>query len=112
VVEKVVPYNNLLTVTDADNNTTTYGYDARNLRTSEQYPDAAPNTRTYTYDGANRLSSRLDGRNLRGQRSTLDKMRFKQADANGNTMTYGYDDQNRRISTTIAAGETSTTTFV
>jgi YD repeat-containing protein len=39
-------------------------------------------------------------------------MRFKQADANGNTMTYGYDDQNRRISTTIAAGETSTTTFV
>jgi YD repeat-containing protein len=27
-------------------------------------------------------------------------------------MTYGYDDQNRRISTTNAAGETSTTTFV
>jgi YD repeat-containing protein len=32
-------------------------------------------------------------------------------DANGNTMTYGYDDQNRRISTTNAAGKTSTTTF-
>jgi YD repeat-containing protein len=47
----------------------------------------------------------------RGQLSTLDMMRFKQTDANGNTMTYGYDDQNRRISTTNAAGKTSTTTF-
>jgi YD repeat-containing protein len=73
VVEGVVLYNNLLTVTDAENNTTTYGYDARNLRTSEQYPDAAPNTRTYTYDGANRLSSRLDqaGGGVRGVNSPL-----------------------------------------
>jgi YD repeat-containing protein len=39
-------------------------------------------------------------------------MRFKQTDADGNTITYGYDDQNRRISTTNAAGGTSTTTFV
>jgi YD repeat-containing protein len=39
-------------------------------------------------------------------------MRFKQADANDNIMAYRYDDQNRRISTTSAAGETSTTTFV
>jgi YD repeat-containing protein len=51
-------------------------------------------------------------RNSRGQLSTLDKMRYERTDANGNTMTYGYDDQNRRISTTNAAGETSTTTFV
>jgi YD repeat-containing protein len=38
-------------------------------------------------------------------------MRFKQTDASGNTMNSGCDDQNRRISTTNAAGETSTTTF-
>ena len=64
------PHSNLLFIIDAQNATTAYLYDPRNLLVSETYPPGqatpqSPNTppldrRTYTYDAARRLATRTD----------------------------------------------------
>jgi len=57
--------------------TTTYGYDAANRRTSETYPDdvGGLNVRFFTYDDVDNVASRTD--------------------QNGDTTYYAYDDLHR-----------------
>lgn len=64
---------------EATTNTTTYGYDRRNLRTSED--QLGPAFTSYTYDGAGNMDSVTDP---------------------GGTTTYGFDEINRPV--TVAVG--------
>ncbi len=69
---------NVIETTDANNHTTTYQYDKRNLRILQTHPDNK--TIQWAYDSAGNLSS--------------------ETNENGVATSYGYDKQNRRVSMT------------
>ena len=77
------PNGNLASRSDSFGNTTTYVYDRRNLRLSEDLPGTAFNG--YTYDAAGNLATLTDA---------------------GGTVSYGYDNINRVTSVTQPGGAT------
>ncbi len=90
------------TITDAQNNVTTYGYDTRGNRTSVK--DALNNQTTFTYDAGDRLTKITYpdttfvsfAYDSRGRRTSV-------TDQNGKVTSYAYDDADRLTSVTDAA---------
>ena len=90
------------TITDAQNNVTTYAYDAKGNRTS--VTDALNHTTTFAYDAMSRLTSitypdtttSSFTYDIRGRRTSV-------TDQNGKTTSYAYDDADRLTSVTDAA---------
>jgi RHS repeat-associated protein len=123
--------DNLLSVKDANSNTTTLGYDALNRLEQVTEPEGSARTR-YAYDALGRLASVTDPRSLvtRYANNWLDLPEkitspdtgvtdktydaagnvLTSRDARGQTTTYVYDDLNRRVRATHADG--SVITFV
>ena len=89
-------------ITDAQQNVTSYQYDAHGNRTS--VTDAMGNVTTFGYDSGDRLilitypdkTTASFGYDYRGRRTSS-------TDQNGHTTTYSYDDADRLIATTDAA---------
>jgi RHS repeat-associated protein len=92
-------------ITDAQNNTTSYTYDARGNRTSVIDPiNGSTHPTSFTFDIMNRLTgitypdgtSASFGYDYRGRRTSA-------TDQNGKTSTYAYDDADRLLSVTDPA---------
>jgi YD repeat-containing protein len=97
-------------ITDAQNNTTSYQYDARGDRTAVIDPiNGTSHPTTFTYDLMNQLtgitypdgSSVSFGCDSRGRRTSV-------TDQNGKITTYAYDDADRLISVTDPANNLTT----
>jgi YD repeat-containing protein len=85
---------NIKSVIDGNNQTTTYTYDARNLKATST--DAKGNITTYGYDGAGNMTS----------------MNISNSTTPGAaSITYGYDALNRRNKIIDAIGGETTTTY-
>jgi RHS repeat-associated protein len=123
--------NNTISVTDANGNAMTYGYDDLNRWTSTTnaagetstttFDDAGNvltstnprgNVTTYTYDLRNRVTQVADSLGVISQ-TTFDNAgrRLTQTDGNGNTVSFTYDNAGRVTATTDALGNSSATTF-
>jgi RHS repeat-associated protein len=82
--------DHLLTVTDPDGHTTSYGYDRVGNLTSRT--DANNHTTTYTYDAVDRLSSVIDALNkTTSYAHDASGNLTSRTDANNHTTTYAYD---------------------
>jgi RHS repeat-associated protein len=101
------PTGLIQSIADAQNNTTTYAYDARGNRTSVIDPiNGSSHPTTFTYDLMNRLTgiaypdttTASFGYDGRGRRITA-------TDQNNKTTHYAYDDADRLVSVTDAAGD-------
>ena len=99
----------IASITDAQQNTTTYQYDVRGNRTAVIDPiNSASHPTTFSYDVMNRLtgitypdgSSVSFGYDYRGRRTSV-------TDQNNRTTTYGYDDADRLTSVTDSASHTT-----
>jgi RHS repeat-associated protein len=97
----------IATITDAQSNVTTYGYDSPGNRTS--VTDANNKQTTFTYDAMSRLTkitypdntTTQFGYDIRGRRTSV-------TDQNSKTTTYAYDDADRLTSVTDAANNVTT----
>ena len=99
------PTGLIQSITDAQNNTTSYAYDARGNRTSVIDPiNGSSHPTTFAYDAMSRLTGITypDGTSVgfgydyRGRRTSA-------TDQNGKTTTYAYDDADHLISVTDPA---------
>ena len=100
-------------ITDAQNNTTSYAYDSRGNRTSVIDPiNGSAHPTTFAYDAMSRLTgitypngtSVSFGYDYRGRRISA-------TDQNNKTTTYAYDDADRLISVTDAADNLTQYTY-
>ena len=92
-------------ITDAQNNTTSYAYDSRGNRTSVIDPiNGSAHPTTFTYDAMSRLTGITypDGTSASFAYDSRGR-RISATDQNGKTTTYAYDDADRLISVTDPA---------
>jgi RHS repeat-associated protein len=100
--------NNLTAETDADNNVTTYAYDSRNRLTQETNPQGHP--ATYAYDADNNLTSSTDadGRVDNYSYDSLNRVTtvvwLNSAGTHVNTLTYKYDADNNLTAASASSG--------
>jgi RHS repeat-associated protein len=101
------PTGLIQSITDAQNNTTSYNYDSRGNRTSVMDPiNGATHPTTFGYDAMSRLTGITYpdgttagfGYDTRGRRTSA-------TDQNNKATQYAYDDADRLISVTDAAGD-------
>lgn len=96
---------NLSTRTDPKG-TTTYGYNSRNLRTSEAFPGGRNNT--YGYDAAKNLSSFTDGGGTVTYAYNDVNLLSQLTDPQAKITTFGYNDDNSRTTVTFPNGVVET----